>query len=174
MMPQFSIRTLLLVVALAAACLTIHRLYQRWYVQNYALHAAHSMLGTQVHNGDTFQTITRLFEQAVKVDLSNDENENVRYLWNYKGWMILPGDEIWHFEYSHGQGAWLQFRDGRVVNFQPRDFADPEGNAKANRAPVPPRCLRRGVWPFCVAIFVVGSCLLVLMDRRARPAAERA
>ncbi len=166
---RFSIRTLLLIVALAAACLATHRAYQHWYTQNYPLHALDSLLSTRVNNGDTFEAVSANFEKAVRMDLMTQDNQqNVLYLWNHRGWEILPDDEIWHFEYAQGHGVWLQFRDGRVVNFQRRDFADPDKNAQVNRAPIPPLLLRKGIWPLCSVVFVLGTCVLVLVDRKER------
>src|SRR4029079_16440705 len=156
---QFSIRTLLLMVALAAVCLTIHRVYQHWYVRYYPLHSLHTLIGTQMHNADTFQEVARHFKKAEKVDFKNDPK--IQMLWNARGWTVLPGDEIWRFWHSARNSALFQFRDGRVVNLQPRDHAARDANARLNRAPVPPKLLRHGVWPFCVAIFVIGSCVLV-------------
>ncbi len=167
---QFSIRTLLLLVALTAVCLSIHRVYQSWYVQSYTLHSLHSFLSTGINNGDSFDKVAGHFETAAKVDIAS--NDQVRDLWKYKGWAIQPHDEIWHFIYSKGRGVWIQFRDGRVVNFRASDFADPDRNARVNREPVPPLLLRHGIWPLCLAIFVVGSCVLVALDKRARGASS--
>jgi hypothetical protein len=163
---QFSIRTLLLLVALAAVCLTIHRVYQFWYVRYYPYHSLQTLVGTQVHNGDTFQEVARHFKKAEKVDFDNEPR--VQMVWNSRGWAVLPGDEVWRFQHSARNGTVLQFREGRVVNFQSSDHADPDANARLNRAPVPPRLLRRGVWPFCVAIFIVGAGVLVVMDKKRR------
>jgi hypothetical protein len=168
---QFSIRSLLLMVALAAVCLTIHRVYHHWYLQNYSGYSLYLLLGTQVHNGDTFEEVAGHFGKAVKVDLSKEPS--MQRVWDSRGWTILPGDEFWRFRHSTRNGVTLQFRDGRVVNFQPSDYADADALAKLNRAPIPPRWLRRGVWPVCLLIFIVGSCVLVLMEKKTRREASK-
>jgi hypothetical protein len=160
MLPRrFSIRTLLLIVALAAVCLTVHRLYQRWYLQNYSMYSLFVLLGTQVHNGDTFVDVARHFEKAVKMDLDNDPKA---MRWEST---ILPGDEIWNFWYSRFRVN-LQFRDGRVVNFQPSIFSDADALAKRAQELIPPWWLRPGVWPFCMLLFIAESCVLVLMEKK--------
>jgi len=160
---RYQLRTLLLIIAPAAMCLTIHRVYQRWYLQNYSVYSLWVLLGTQVQNGDTLEEVARHFRKAEKVD-PNDPKTTL--LWNQRNWTILPGDEIWSFQYSSRNGVNFQFRDGRVVNFQPSDYADVDALAKMNRDPVPPRWLRWGAWPYCLVMFVVGSCVLILIEKK--------
>jgi leucyl aminopeptidase (aminopeptidase T) len=112
---RYRLRTLMLIVALAAVCLTISRAYQFWYVRNYPLHSLNALVGAHVHNGDTFREVAKHFTKAVKVDF--DKDPQVQMVWTSRGWTVLPGDEIWRFTHSRS-GTTLQFREGRVVNFQ--------------------------------------------------------
>jgi hypothetical protein len=100
---QFAIRTLLLMVALAAVCLTIHRAYQFWYVRYYPYHSLQTLVGSRVHNGDAFEEVGRHFKKAEKVDFDNEPR--IQMVWNSRGWAVLPGDEVWRFQHSARNGS---------------------------------------------------------------------
>jgi hypothetical protein len=124
-------------------------------------------LGTSIHNGDTWQSVARHFRTTVKVDPS--KNANVQKVWRSRGETINPEDEIWHFQYFGGHGVYLQFRDGRNVNWDESVYSDPDRIEQLNHRPTPPLVLRRGIWPVCVVVFAIGVSLLVIADTRARP-----
>ena len=168
---QFSTRTLLAFMALVAVCLAAHRLYSAWYVRNYPGHYLHSLLNSQVHNGDTRADVARFYDTAVKVDVQADPN--VQQLWNSRKWAIDVGDEVWHFSGSSGHGVYLQFRAGQLINHRNSDFADPDRLAKMNRQPLPPVALRYGVWPYCVALFVITGVVILLFDKRTKAAPKK-
>jgi len=167
---QFFIRTLLVMVTLAAVCLASHRVYSSWYAQNYPGHFLYRLLHTQVHNGDTLEEVSRQFNTAVEVDASNVTN--VVKLWNSRGWSIPPEDEIWHFSHASGRGIYLQFRDGRVVNYPYFDFADPDALAQMNNDPLPPLLLRRGIWPIALVVLVLTGGVLTLCDKKSHGSAS--
>jgi len=160
---QFSIRTLLGVVLLVGFCLTGDRAYSRWFQHKYSQYHMYLLLRDRIHNGDSVQEVSQLFQTAEKVDPAD---QKIQKIWSSHSWTIEAGDEMWRFGHQSA-GVVLQFRDGRLVNSSGRDFNDPAGIAALNRHPVPPIYLRYGIWPICVVALVIGGSILIAIDNRA-------
>ena len=100
------------------------------------------MLHSDVSDGDSIDKIARYFHYARNVNAM--ELETVQDVWDSRGWKIEEEDEFRHFgiklssmnlrpwdpplhlSVKHGPGVFLQFRDGKLVNHQSKDYADPE------------------------------------------------
>jgi len=161
---RYRLRTLLVGISLFAICLACSRVYDHWYAQRYSAHYLFSLLHNRIHDEDTFQQVATYFQTATKTDPSS---ANVKMIWSSRSWVIQPGDEIWHFKIG-SSGVYLQFRDGKVVNHQNRDFAYPDDMAQRNHGPVPPTLLRYGIWPICLCATVAMGSILVAIKIRSR------
>jgi hypothetical protein len=162
MLPQFSIRALFLAVTIIGSCLACDRAYKRWYVRKYTGHYVFSVLRDSVHDGDKPDEIALLFETATKVNASEPIIQN---LWKSRSTPIVPDDEFWRFGCGD-HGFFGQFRDSRLVHHRARDYANLDQVAQLNHFPVPPKLLRYGVWPFCIALLGIGGILLFAMRHK--------
>jgi hypothetical protein len=88
-------------------------------------------------DGDKREVIESAFSEVGKP--SESGMDFVQEIWSHRGWVIEPSDEIVQCRMKNRQGsAFLQFREGRLVNFAHEDYADPVEHCRINNCPIPP------------------------------------
>jgi hypothetical protein len=118
---QYSMRTLLIFVAVVAMYFPCAQVYDAWFHSrtrsNHSFHYVEMVLLTELRNGDTLAQVGKHFDNTKLVTPADVQtNTNIRTVWGNKGLPILPGDQFYFFSLSTGAGCHLQFRQGTLVN----------------------------------------------------------
>jgi hypothetical protein len=125
---RMSIRMSLILVALAGAILG----FLRWndpavrYRRDHDEASLNAVLSGRIVNGDSIQTVeSKLGRSVVSTDPKLIRSAASFALQNPKGWPqgFREDDEFHKYQSGQGQELVLQFRAGRLVNFNPSEFA---------------------------------------------------
>jgi hypothetical protein len=165
---RYSIRTLLVAVTLVAAYFPCAKTYHSWFVNKYAGYYNGSLV-SQVQNGDSINDVSELFD-SMRLLTPADEHDmrNIASVWASQKLDIEEGDQLFHFSCVSGHGVYLQFRDGRLVNFPNGAYKDARKLAEINNDPIPHALLLMGVWPYYVVCIGFASVMFALFYRRRR------
>ncbi len=122
--PRFTIRALLLVTAIVAVCLVSWKEYRAWYFQNHPMEYMRSQLYTAVRDGNSVDEVSVLLGAKGTREPPPD---SVRQIYGQRTLGVTPADDFLVFSRKDRPGrkpqAWLQFRDGYLVNHIPKQFA---------------------------------------------------
>ncbi len=130
MKQRISIRMSLILVALIGAVLGI----LRWndpavrYRRDHDETSLHEVLSGRMVNGDSIETVESILGRGVvSTDSKLRRSASSFAQMNPKGWPqgVQEGDVFHKYQSGQGQEQVLQFRAGRLVNFNPREFAGP-------------------------------------------------
>jgi hypothetical protein len=133
---RFSLRFLFVLVAIIAVTLAVQDAHDDWYVRTYSSYHLWSLLRDRIRHGDSKEEIARHFDEMRQPN--ERDMDHVRKIWlSRRGWTIEPGDEFIHFGTKAGTGVFFQFRDGKLMNHQPSDYADLALLARMNKANYP-------------------------------------
>ena len=98
-MPRFSLRTLLIAVALVAAYFPCSELYVSWVYKrleaNHGYHYVLMLLHSEFRNGDSLHEVATRFENVRLLSANNtQEMENIRNIWAMKKLTIEVDDQF--------------------------------------------------------------------------------
>ena len=134
--PQYSLRGLLVFIAVVAAYFPCSQIYNAWCQSrirsNHSYHYVELVLLTKLRNGQTLQDVSAHFDD-VRLVTANDVhvNRNIARVWGNKGLTIAKGDQFYFCSVSAGAGGYLQFRQGKLVNLWNTAYTTPGNLMKA-------------------------------------------
>ena len=166
---SFSIRTLLLMVAVVAIYFPIRDIYEPW--RRRRLQVSHPIFSdfeslASITEGDSVSVVARHYPMLEAVEPNTPSWQNLARQFESSGMRVENTDEF--YEYTiHGVGnfGYLQFRDGNLVNHPQEVFADPMANAIGNKSALPGLLDRMGVWPIYLPVAAAFSALCLVCDR---------
>ncbi len=153
---RFSLRTLLVLMAVVSAYFPLANLFDNWVSTTYGEHYVNSILASRIQNGDSIDTVASHFSSFRLLDDSDtNDMENVTRIWTSNRWTMKNDDQIYYFETLGGSGTYLQFSDGRLINLSNKAHRDERGIAKMNAYPFPNWIVRCGFFPLYILLVVI-------------------
>ncbi len=115
---QFSIRKLLIVIALVASYFPYEKSYHKWLARNHGCSYVEAVLTSQLREGDSLELVASHFDSIRLLETTTDSEylSNLSAICSRKGFAILEDDEFYRLAVASGPGAYLQFRNRRLVN----------------------------------------------------------
>ena len=125
-LPQFSIRTLLILVALVAFYFPFDKAYRKWLARNHGGSYVAAVLHSELHEGDNLDSVAAHFDsiRLLTPSTDNDYLLNLAAICSRKGLSIQEFDEFYRVSVSSGPGAYLQFRNRKLVNLWNTAYID--------------------------------------------------
>ena len=159
LLQQFSLRKLLVAVMLVALYFPCDQVYRYWLASTYGYSYVEAVIALELHNGDTIKQVGRQFHQMRLLTPASDSEylTNLAMVWSNRGLPIQENDEFFHASLRGGAGAYLQFRDGRLVNLWNTAYID---SHKLAPSPPPDNLARLRF----IAIYLAGAVLVLLAD----------
>ena len=150
---------MLVVIAIVSSGMASGIATKNWYESNYSGHAVCASLDS-IKNGDSLPTVLRYFHGSEQVQR---DDPFVQDVWEQNSWSIEPNDEFHHVLFDGEFGAYLQFRDGRLINHEDRYLVDERIRQKNNNSK-PPMIFKFGLRPvhygiWSLAIIAIIFCL---------------
>ena len=123
---QFSIRKMLLVIALVASFFPCETLFRRWLATNHGYSYVEAVLHSEVHEGDSLERVSSHFDSIRLLTPLNDSEylTNLVMICSRKGLAVLKNDEFYRLSVTSGPSAYLQFRNRRLVNLWNTAYID--------------------------------------------------
>ena len=123
---QFSIRKLLIVIALVAFYFPYEKSYRRWLATNHGYSYVEAVLHSEVHEGDSLERVSSHFDSIRLLTPLNDSEylANLATICSRKGLAVLKNDEFYRLSVTSGPSAYLQFRNRRLVNLWNTAYID--------------------------------------------------
>jgi hypothetical protein len=163
---QYSLRMLIVVVAVVAAYFPLARIYHSWFTKTYGSYYIASVIGSKIHDGDSIADVARHFDTHRLLTKSDTRHmKNITEFCNRNNLPIEECDEFHTFSVSTG-GVDLQFRDGRLVNLQNNLYSDAAKLSQINSYSLPNPILAFGFLPL---YFVLLTCILLVYLWLHRP-----
>ena len=174
-------------MTLFATYLMASRQYQNWFDHRYSYYAL-AMKLAELHNGMSFDRVQSSFSGSTRlqpsdlVDLGPTERGKIRHGNGFRNAspslinmvkglfkQMAPGDELYVFEDLTGSRAYLQFRNGKLVNHNPALCVPTADLANINRVPFPNFALRFGILPYFVLLVITVLCVVRFLKRHSPP-----
>lgn len=166
---RFSLRTLMLLVAVVSAYFPLANLFDAWMTTTYDKYYVNSILAHQIKNGDSIDTVASHFWSHRLLDDSDSHDmKNVTDIWTSNRWMIEKDDQLYYFGTLGGAGTYLQFRDDRLINLSNKAHRDEVGIAKMNAYPFPTWVVRFGFLPLYFLLVFTGTITTLVVQNFRR------
>lgn len=164
---QFSMRTLLLLVAMGALYFPSEKVYRTWLSRNHTFSYVEAVLHSELTEGDSFKSVASHFtsNRLLTHPADTEYISNLSAICSKKGMAIMDKDEFYHLSIGDGSGAYLQFRDKKLVNLWNTAYIDAMKNPSQTRAPA------YSMLVFALIYFVVSITVLlidIVLQRRSR------
>ena len=156
---QYSLRMLIVAIAIVAAYFPLARIYHSWFTKTYGPYYVASVLGSKIHDGDSVADVARHFDSHRL--LSNNDARQMKNVTEFcsRNNLRIEEQDVFHtFAISRG-GVDLQFRDGKLVNLQNNLYSDALKLSQMNNYPLPNPMLSFGFLPLYLFVAV---CIVVL------------
>lgn len=162
--PRYSLRTLLVGVAIVAAYFPLGMLYHRWFSTEYSPYYVSTVLASKISNGDSVNEVASYFSsQRSLTDAERIDMQSIPGTFGGASRVIEDGDECYSFS-THGRsGIVAQFRDGRLINLPNESYSDLPLLAEMNGYSLPSPILRFGFLPLYL---ILVACIALLLASR--------
>lgn len=148
-------------MAVVSAYFPLASLYDDWLSTAYDGYYVNAILASHIRNGDSIDKVASHFSSfRLLGGADKNDMENVAGIWKSNRLTIEKGDQIYHFATSGGSGAYLQFRDGGLINLSNKAYLDETGIARQNGYPFPNWILRVGFFPLYIALVAFATLAL--------------
>ena len=158
---NYSIRTLLVAIAIVAAYFPMRDVYATW--RRARLQTTHQIFSdyetlAMIHEGDSVQDVTRYYPMLSSVPSNTAPWTTVANGLQSAGQSVQPSDEFYRYTLrEEGMYGYLQFRDAKLVNHPDAVFSDPIANAARNGAALPAIFDRIGFFPIYLVMAAVAG-----------------
>jgi hypothetical protein len=117
---------MLIFVALVAFFFPCAHVYRNWLARSYGQTYIEAVLHSDLHEGDSLEQVASHFDSIRLLTPSTDTDylSNLATICAQKGFAVHPNDEFYHVSVESGPGAYLQFRNRRLVNLWNTAFID--------------------------------------------------
>jgi hypothetical protein len=186
---RFTTRTAFVAMTVIASYFVASRLYESWFSHRYSYYVTGMKLA-ELQNGMSFDRVRSSFSSSTRllasdvVEIGPNEGGKIRRGNGFRNAspslinmvqdlfsQMAPGHELFVFEDSTGGTAYLQFRDGLLVNHSPALYVPTPEYAQINHAPFPSFALRFGVLPHFILMLIVVLSVGRLLKRQQLPKA---
>lgn len=154
-----------MVTAIVAAYFPLAKLYHSWFTTTYDSYYVTSVLASKIHNGDSVDDVSTHFEsRQILSDADTNAMQNITEIWGSNNLTMEDADQYYRFSTRGGASAYMQFRDGRLVNLSNNNYSDARRIAEMNDYSFPNPIFRFGLLP--IYLILVTCIALMLAARR--------